>query len=514
MVETKWMEELKRKYYSGVSNLFVITGNINDYPVPNYLFKDYLFDSLYDMSFDKVLNFTPVTKPCDGSSMIDCLCDTIMNNKEKTAIIISYPEFLFPNTPPEQMSPSDSTNYIKLYETINGKNFIKSDNLIIFLTESKYSINQKFLGANTRSTLIEVGYPQENERLEFLYYLKKTSKMNIKHEVSLEEFAKLTAGLTLVGIEDIYLQGEVAGVLKREFVVERKKELISKEYGEVIEVLDADGFTFDDFAGQEHLKEYHREVIINPMISGETDIVPKGILYTGPPGTGKTHFARCLSGEAGINFVELKMSKILDKWVGESEKRFEKALTCIESIAPVGVFIDEIDQAFSRGDNESNSVSRNLFGMFLTVLSDPDNRGNIIWIGAANYPNKIDEALKRTGRFDKKMPFLPPNKEDRIKVMKVHLNKAKYGNNITEKEFEILSDRIDGYTQAEIEGIITKALELVIRQRKKEITFEDLEYATELMVTAKNDKIDEMTKIAIDECNDLEFMPEEYRKNT
>lgn len=513
MKETKWLKEFKSKYYAGISNLFIVTGNINDYPIPNYLFKDYLSDNLYYMNFDNVYNINFSSGyPQEYSSRIDFICDLATDKDKKNAIIISHPEFIFPNLPPEQMSNSAATDYIKFYDTINSKDFIKSDNTIIFLTESIYSINPRLLGTNTRSYLIEAEFPQEKERLDFLYYLKETSKTNVKHEVNLEEFAKITAGLTLVGIEDIYLQGEATGTLKREFVIERKKELISKEYGEVIEVLDSDGYSFEDFAGQEHLKEYHREVIINPMISGETDIVPKGILYTGPPGTGKTHFARCLSGEAGINFVELKMSKILDKWVGESEKRFDKALTCIKSIAPVGVFIDEIDQAFSRGENDSNSVNRNLFGMFLTILSDPTNRGKIIWIGACNYPNKIDEALKRTGRFDKKMPFLPPNKEDRVKVMKVHLNKAKYGNNITEKQFEILAKKTEGYTQAEIEGIVTKALELVIRQRKREITFEEMQYATELMVTAKNDKIAEMTEIAIEECNDLEFMPEEYKK--
>ena len=73
--------------------------------------------------------------------------------------------------------------------------------------------------------------------------------------------------------------------------------------------------------------------------------------------------------------------------------------------------------------------------MFLTILSEPKNRGQIIWIGAANYPNRIDEALKRTGRLDKKMPFLPPNKYDRIKVMKIYLNKSKLKNNITDEEF-------------------------------------------------------------------------------
>lgn len=519
MKKTAWFKDIESKYKAGISNFFIITGNINDYPTPNYLFKDYLFEGLRELGMDEVTEFS-LTKGfiwknqtvSESLNRIKYLVETITKSNRKSAIIVTHPEFLFPNSPVEYLTRTAAMEFITLYDAINSKEFIKSDNILIFLTESKHSINNKFLGANTRSYLIEVGFPTENQRLEFAEYLEKTSRSKPKYEISLNEFARLTAGLTLVGMEDIYLQAEALGVLKKEFIIERKKELIRKEYGEVIEVLDADGYTFDDFAGQEHLKKYHREVIIKPILKGQTDIVPKGLLYTGPPGTGKTHFARCLSGEAGINFVELKMSKILDKWVGESEKRFEKALTCIKSITPVGVFIDEIDQAFARSENDSSGVRRNLFGMFLSVLSEPKHRGEIIWIGATNYPNNMDEALKRTGRFDKKMPFLPPNKEDRIKVMKIHLNKSKLKNNITETEFETLAELTNKYTQAELEGIVVKAMELAIREDRNEILFEDLKRATELIVTVQNKKIDEMIEIAINECNDLEFLPEECKK--
>lgn len=519
MKKTAWFKDIESKYKAGISNFFIITGNINDYPTPNYLFKDYLFEGLRELGMDEVTEFS-LTKGfiwknqtvSESLNRIKYLVETITKSNRKSAIIVTHPEFLFPNSPVEYLTRTAAMEFITLYDAINSKEFIKSDNILIFLTESRHSINNKFLGANTRSYLIEVGFPTENQRLEFAEYLEKTSRSKPKYEISLNEFARLTAGLTLVGMEDIYLQAEALGVLKKEFIIERKKELIRKEYGEVIEVLDADGYTFDDFAGQEHLKKYHREVIIKPILKGQTDIVPKGLLYTGPPGTGKTHFARCLSGEAGINFVELKMSKILDKWVGESEKRFEKALTCIKSITPVGVFIDEIDQAFARSENDSSGVRRNLFGMFLSVLSEPKHRGEIIWIGATNYPNNMDEALKRTGRFDKKMPFLPPNKEDRIKVMKIHLNKSKLKNNITETEFETLAELTNKYTQAELEGIVIKAMELAIREDRNEILFEDLKCATELIVTVQNKKIDEMIEIAINECNDLEFLPEECKK--
>lgn len=500
MIETKWMKQLRHFYKSGISNFFIISGNIHDYPIPNYLLEDYLMESLLEDGFDEVHPLT-LSK---GVVIVEEAMTKIKLKNKKCAVIIKYPEYLFPNLPSHQLTHYQALDIVLFSESIGSKNFINSDNLIILVTESIYSINPRLLDANSRSSLIQIDFPDYESRLAFLMHLEKTSKKIPKYEETIEKFAQMTAGLTLVGIEDIYLQGEYHGILKKEFIVQRKDELIRKEYGDVLEILDAN-VNFSDFAGQEILKNYHREVILDAMLRGDTTLVPKGILYTGPPGTGKTFFARCFSGEAGINFVELKMSKILDKWVGESEKKFDKALTCIKSIAPVGVFIDEIDQAFSRGHNQSNRVDSSLFGMFLTVLSDESNRGKIIWIGAANYPNKIDEALKRTGRFDKKIPFLPPNLEDRVKTFEVHLSKLK--SNISGEQLRTLSEKLQGYTQAEIEGIVLKAIELSHRKKESELSMDDVTRAIGFIRPSNNEKTKEMIDLALSECNDLEFLP-------
>ena len=509
MKETKWFKELKDKYNMGISNFFLITGNIHDYPVSNYLFMDYLDDSIRRMGFNEVTHVNPASNNANTFNDTSRLCKEATIGGRKKAYIITYPEYYFPSN--SEYYSNISIDVISMLNTVTSKEFFKSDNIIIMVTEAKGSISKSFMQGSTRLHVIEVEYPNKEERYEFIKFLKGTSNFNINSEVSLESFASLTAGLTLIGIEDIYLQAENVGKLKKSFISNRKKELIKLEYGDVIEMMDTDGYSFDDYAGQEHLKRYHREVVVEPILNGYTDIVPKGILYTGPPGTGKTHFARCLAGEAGINFVEFKIAKILDKWMGESERNFERALTCFKSIAPVGVFIDELDQAFSRGVGDNNPVNKHIFGMFLSVLSEPKYRGKIIWIGATNYPDRIDEALKRTGRFDKKMPFLPPNYNDRIEVFKIHLNKAKLKNRLNEEDFKKLSALTEGYTQADIEGVVVKSTEVAMRHKRNEIAFEDLLFAVKTIVVLKNEEIEKMTELAIDECNDLEFLPEEYK---
>lgn len=518
---TKWIKALETKYYEGVSNIFVISGNIGDYATPGVPFLDYMVGRLdvlkmediatYDISAG--LEYKKGKKPeYEGVDDFSTMIFEMKNSERNKAYIIQYPEFIVPNMPVSHMSEAVQLMTISLHKAINNIDFLNSGNIVIFIADSEHSINEKFINSHARTFPIQVDLPNEDERLEMIQYLKKTSEKNIREEVSEKKFARLTAGLSRVHVEDIYLQGEGEGILRKDTIMQRKKELMIKEYGDIIEILDSEGYSFKDFAGQEHLKSYHREVIIQPMLEGDLSSIPKGVLYAGPPGTGKSYFARCIAGEANSTSVILKISKLLDKYVGESEKKFEKLFMCLTALAPVIVFVDEIDQAFGRGENESVSVTKNIFGMFLQFLSEPSHRGRILWIGATNYPNRMDEALKRTGRFDKKIPFLPPNEDERIEIFKIHLQKTGYEINLSENNYRKLAQKTEKYTPAEIEGIVVKGLEVSKRKKIKALNMEIMEYAIDCIITTQNSKIDEMVEIAINECNDREFLPKEYRR--
>jgi len=355
--------------------------------------------------------------------------------------------------------------------------------------------------------------PRKRERKE---HRAKMQQSGYATNISCEQMANLTAGLQLTAIEDIILLGRDR-VIDSSMVMERKKEVIKKEFGEVIEIFETEGYSLKDFAGQENIKTYFKEVIIDSIKSGDTEIMPKGIMLMGPPGTGKTFFARCLAGDAGINFVEFKLSKILGKYVGESEKSMEKALSVFRALAPVGVFMDEIDQSMQRGEgggDGGSSVNANIFGMLLSEMSKPENRGKILWLAATNYPNNVDEALKRAGRFDKKIPFFAPTQEEREYVFQLHLNKAtKQGISLgSDVDVVELASKTDKYTQAEIEGIIVKALELCKRKGMSVLNQETVLLALEYMISAQNAKITEMEDIALKECNDQEFIPKSFKE--
>ena len=566
MKQTKWFDLLKDKYNSGITNTFILTGNIGDYAIPGVVFEDYLINSLKELKMSAIFtynfskgssckwenDFVEHINKYDWQDMIkkldtikksikqdylrrdienvekkireykcgqfnndwdqmlqDLRSNIILKNGEtsRNAYIIEYPEFLVGNFT-NDYDENSKKRLIDLHKVLNSKEFLNSNNLIIFITETLNNVNSIFKNSNSRSVPINVEYPNEEERQETIKYLMETGVKKFNWEISEAQFSKLTAGLTRFNIEDIYLLAEASGVLNKKMIMDRKKELMYKEFGEIIELYDTDGYSLRDFAGQDHLKSYFKEVVVEPILNGDLSIVPKGLLYVGPPGTGKTYFAKCSAGEAQMNCVEFKMSKILDKYVGEAEKNLEKAFHCFEALSPLIVFMDEMEQQINRGENDSNSVMKNIFGMFLAFMSEPSHRGKIIFVGASNYPNRLDEALKRSGRFDKKIPFLPPNLEERINVFKIHLSKIKYPYSI--KDYNKLGEMTNGYTQAEIENIIIKALEIAKRKKLNLIDDDVLIYAKDCILSTQNEKIEEMVQIALRECNDLELLPKEY----
>ena len=514
---TKWMQLLMDKFSAGIANAFIITGNIKDYAIADYLVKAYLKKILKetmemeDVFIVSLTGVKTITSNSDYEHLtnLETVIEFVRSKRDKNyTIILDYPEYLI-GTEERFMTDLNKKDVLLIEDLLSDGAFTASDHMLIFLTESKSNIATRFLGSNSKTEVINIGLPDEDDRLEFI---KACSRVNpVRTELTKEMFAKLTAGLSLLNIEDIFLTARMTGLLKKELILDRKKELIQKEYQDIIEVMETDGLTLDHFAGHDLVKGYIKEAVINPIQNNDLSIVPKGILLMGPPGTGKTYFSRCLAGEAGMGFVEFKMSKILDKYVGEAEKNLERAMGVFRALAPVGVFIDEVDQALSRGENDGNSVSKNLFGMFLAEMSKPENRGKILWLGATNYPNKLDEAFKRAGRFDKKIPFFAPSESDRVEVFKIHLGKIKYpiSKNI---DYDLLSRKTDGYTQAEIENIVVKTLELAKRRKIEIIDQKLIVEALYFMKHAKNNRIKEMEDIAVDECNDLEFLPEKYKR--
>jgi SpoVK/Ycf46/Vps4 family AAA+-type ATPase len=199
----------------------------------------------------------------------------------------------------------------------------------------------------------------------------------------------------------------------------------------------------------------------------------------------------------------------LGQYVGESEKNFKKCLLGAQSQEPVIVFVDEIDTAFRRGDSGDSGVSRNIFSEFLQFTSNTNNRGRIIFIAATNRPDLIDAALKRAGRFDKKIPILLQEASERASIFKIIIKK--YGITTSIQDFLPFSKLSENYTGAEIDTVVRKAYELACNKKEDQpvITGPILKEALKKCRPSTQD-VEFMTELAIAECDDIDLLPQKY----
>ena len=134
---------------------------------------------------------------------------------------------------------------------------------------------------------------------------------------------------------------------------------------------------------------------------GKKTLVPMGMLFVGPMGTGKTFVAEAFAGESGLTCIKFKNFR--DKWVGSTEGNLEKILQVVKSLGYVLLIIDEADRSMSGNDGDGGTSSR-VIARIKEFMSDTSHRGRIVVLMMTNWPDKIDIDLKRPGRLDYKVP--------------------------------------------------------------------------------------------------------------
>jgi len=246
-------------------------------------------------------------------------------------------------------------------------------------------------------------------------------------------------------------------------------------------------------------------------------------LFVGPPGTGKTVLAEAFAKDAGVNFV--RPLDIKSMWVGESEKRMSRFLNALRDLSPVVVFIDEFDQnQGQRGGFDGDSgVSRNLFKKMLEIMSDTSQRGKILWIFASNRPDLIDAAMKRPGRCDLRIPFLPPDQKMLSLICKAAFKQytdmksaiADFSP-LVEKHWEKQDgfSGLDGYNGADMVEVIRRAWVFANESNRDAITEADFEAAVFDYRPQTPDKFEiaTMTALAIQECSSKRLLPDGYKE--
>lgn len=183
--------------------------------------------------------------------------------------------------------------------------------------------------------------------------------------------------------------------------------------------------TYEDIGGLNQEVKKIREIVELPL--KYPDIFrklgfepPKGILLYGPPGTGKTLIARAIASETEAHFIHVNGPEIMNKFYGESEAKIREIFKEARSKAPSIIFLDELDSIAPRREYVHGEVEKRVVAQLLALMDGLESRGQVIVIGATNIPDSLDPALRRPGRFDKEIAIMPPDKEGRLSILKIH----------------------------------------------------------------------------------------------
>ncbi|MGZ4248294.1 MAG: ATP-dependent zinc metalloprotease FtsH [Solirubrobacteraceae bacterium] len=254
--------------------------------------------------------------------------------------------------------------------------------------------------------------------------------------------------------------------------------------------------TFADVAGIDEAKDELTEIVDflkNPdkylRLGGR---IPRGVLLSGAPGTGKTLLARAVAGEAGVPFFQMSASEFVEMIVGVGASRVRDLFQQAKTASPAIIFIDELDAiGRSRAAGGSNITGghderEQTLNQILTEMDGFDPRSGVIVLAATNRPEILDPALLRPGRFDRRVSVQPPDRAGREAILRVHTRSVPLDEAV---DLRAMASSTPGMVGADLANLVNEAALLAARRSHKEVNSEDFSDSLERIVLGAERKV-------------------------
>ncbi|MFH1072106.1 MAG: ATP-binding protein [Nanoarchaeota archaeon] len=298
---------------------------------------------------------------------------------------------------------------------------------------------------------------RENPRLAARFYLEVSEiylQLSKKIPARESEFVNEAAAL--------YMKAQS---MKNSAYLEKNSEELSKQIINSMIVSPPDR-SFKDIGGLEDVKEEIKLKIIEPLKNFEIFNHYKkkaggGILMYGPPGCGKSLIAEATAGEAGLVFFNVKVSELMNYYVGETEKNIAELFKKARENQPCIIFFDEFE-ALGTDRTGANAFHSGLVSQLLSEMDGVGNKDDtqILLLAATNTPWLIDNALLREGRFGSTIFIPPPDRKGRIEILKKHLEKKP----VDSIDLGLLADMTNGFSGADLKRICEEATNNAIKE--------------------------------------------------
>ena len=326
-------------------------------------------------------------------------------------------------------------------------------------------------------TVLELDLPDEKEIGFIVDSFIQNNGIQTLPAKFLDEMVTAFKGLSESEIEGllslaIAQEGELTGKTLK-LIFDQKQQMILK--AGVLEMIPLKE-SIADIGGLENLKEWiQNKAKIFKRLKDATEFgvaMPKGVLIAGVPGCGKSLSAKAAGKLFDVPLLRLDMGRLMGKYVGESEENMRKAIRLAEAISPCVLWVDELEKAFAGiGSGSGGDVTTRLFGAFLTWMQEKTSAAFVV--ATANDITKLPPELLRKGRFDEIFYVPLPNEDERRKIFEIHLSKRRK-NDINGIEIDRLVSETEGYSGADIEGVVSESIESVFVKGSRRLTTEDI----------------------------------------